>query len=376
MSAPKLSTYVQSRDNNFNLLRILAAFAVLVSHSFALVAGSGAAEPLRDSLGTSLGNLAVDAFFVTSGFLVSGSLLTRNSAIEFLWARILRIYPALWVMVGLTVFGLGAFFTSLPLFTYFSERETYLYLVKNLTLLMNVAYTLPGVFETVPSKGVINGSLWSMPLEIRMYLILFSVWILLRVTTTHRLFLLKVAIVILAIAGAFIYLPGGAFPTRGQTQFYRLLFMFFTGASFYVLKERIFLSWAIFLPCAIALIAFIAHKQAFFLIYNLSLAYMLLFLAYIPGGWLRSYNRLGDYSYGLYIYGFPVQQSVASFMPGGSVFQMLAISSLVSLVLAAMSWHLLEQRALKLKTRSVSHSRRFITSFSQSFQRVIRKTPG
>lgn len=375
MRTQNLSAYVRGRDNNFNLLRIIAAFAVLVSHSFALVAGTGAAEPLRDSLDSSLGNLAVDAFFVTSGFLVSGSLLTRNSAIEFLWARVLRIYPALLVMVGLTVFGLGVFFTTLPLTSYFSERETYLYILKNSTLLLNVAYMLPGVFESVPSKGVINGSLWSMPLEIRMYLILFALWVLLRVTPNRRLVLIKISIVFLAVAGAYIYLPG-AFPARGESQFSRLLFMFFTGASFYVLKERILLSWVIFLPCAILLAVSTTHKQAFFLAYNFSLSYMLLFLAYIPGGWLRSYNKLGDYSYGVYIYGFPVQQSVIALMPGVSVIQLLIIASLVTFALAALSWHLLEQRALKLKTSSVSYSRRFLALFLRSFHRAIRKTPG
>lgn len=97
----KLSHYTQGRDNNFNLIRIVAAMAVLITHSFAL---TGLAEPFRDSLGMSMGDIAVDIFFITSVFLVTASILTRQSALEFLWARILRIYPALLVMLFITVF--------------------------------------------------------------------------------------------------------------------------------------------------------------------------------------------------------------------------------------------------------------------------------
>ena len=120
----KLSDFTQGRDNNFNLIRIVAALAVLVTHSFALTVGSGNAEPLRASLGMTMGSIAVDVFFIASGFLVTASLLNRQSAIDFIWARVLRIFPALSVMLFLTVFGLGAFFTSLPAPSYFANPGT------------------------------------------------------------------------------------------------------------------------------------------------------------------------------------------------------------------------------------------------------------
>ena len=99
-----LSSLNNGRDNNFNLIRVIAALAVLVTHSFALVMGSGDFEPLRKIVGISFGQVAVDIFFVTSGFLVTSSLLKRKSTVEFVWARVLRIYPALWMMLVLTVF--------------------------------------------------------------------------------------------------------------------------------------------------------------------------------------------------------------------------------------------------------------------------------
>jgi peptidoglycan/LPS O-acetylase OafA/YrhL len=98
-----LGDYVGGRDNNFNLIRFLAASAVLLSHSFPLSNGDPTTEPLRSWLGLSAGEIAVDVFFLTSGFLVAGSLLTRHSVSGFAVARALRIYPAMVVSVLLTV---------------------------------------------------------------------------------------------------------------------------------------------------------------------------------------------------------------------------------------------------------------------------------
>jgi peptidoglycan/LPS O-acetylase OafA/YrhL len=97
----------RERDNNFKLIRVAAALAVLVTHSFVLATGDRDAEPLNDSLGLTLGDIAVDVFFVTSGFLVTASLLRRERTLDYLRARALRVYPALWAMLLVVVFALG-----------------------------------------------------------------------------------------------------------------------------------------------------------------------------------------------------------------------------------------------------------------------------
>jgi len=134
----KLVDYAQSRDNNFNLIRIIAALSVLVSHSFVLATGNPNAVPLRASIGMTLGTFAVDAFFIVSGFLVTASLVNRQNIIDFVWARVLRIYPALLVMVLLTVFALGPYFTSEALSAYLVDHKTYQYLTKCSTLISGV----------------------------------------------------------------------------------------------------------------------------------------------------------------------------------------------------------------------------------------------
>ncbi len=142
----------------------------------------------------------------------------------------------------------------------------------------------------------------------------------------------------------------------------RLFFMFFSGAAFYVLKEHITLSRSFFWLCVIALLSsVIVNKDAFFVVYVLTIAYVLFYVAYIPSGFIRKYNQVGDYSYGIYIYAFPIQQSVAALIPGVSVLSMLSISASVALSLAALSWHLVERRALGLKGLYVDHSRKILS---------------
>jgi peptidoglycan/LPS O-acetylase OafA/YrhL len=356
----KLSDVAHGRDNNFNIIRILAALAVLVAHSFALTGRS--TEPLQTELGMSLGTIAVDIFFITSGFLVSASLLTRRSTLEYLCARGLRIYPALLVMVGVTVCCVGAYFTTAPMQSYFTSPETCRYILKDSTLIGGVWYFLPGVFEHNPYGGSLNGSLWSMVHEVRLYLILAIFWVASRIAPKNRPRLFKSAIILCAmffgawhIIGHFHVSSESAFR---HFSFRHLAFMFFSGATFYILKERVRLSWLVFWVFALMLAVSTVNQNLFFVIYNLVLAYTLLFLAYIPGGVVRAYNRLGDYSYGLYIYAFPVQQSVAALFPGISPWRMILISAPITLTLAALSWHLVEKKALGLKSSLLDHTRR------------------
>ena len=212
----KLSNFTQGRDNNFNLIRVVAAFAVLIHHSFELTIGISDAGTSQRILGINMGSIAVDIFFITSGFLVTGSLLARQSVIDYLWARFLRIFPALMIMLVLTVFGVGVFFTSLPLSSYLSNSKTYIYLIKCTTLITGVAFTLPGVFHGNPYKDIVNSSLWTMPYEIRMYVILLSVFIVLRVIKSSRLRLLQIAFVAGAVvAGVLVILFHVFFPKQG-----------------------------------------------------------------------------------------------------------------------------------------------------------------
>lgn len=344
----KLASLAQGRDNNFNLIRFLAAFAVLLSHSFPLATGIWDAEPLRKTLDVTLGSIAVDAFFITSGFLVAGSLMARNSVLGFALARGLRIYPALIIMVLSTAI-LGAAFTTLPVQEYFAAKEFWRYLLKNMSLVSGLSNELPGVFEQNPIKAAVNGSLWTLTYEVKMYIILAGLWAVVKLLPLQNTLAFKYVLAVCAIGSAVVYLSEPVNSGAKGWEFARLFYLFFSGAAAYTFRDKISLSGIVFVCLIAILILSGLDKRLFGLVYALGLAYMLLFLAYIPSGVIRKFNRLGDYSYGIYIYAFPVQQAVVASLPGVSVAMLFALSGSITLILAILSWHFLERRVLQLK---------------------------
>ncbi len=108
----RLSEYARSRDNNFTLLRLLAAFSVVLAHSWSAL-GINGRDFVYPYVGREIAEMALDMLFVTSGFLVTASLFNRGDLTHFLWARALRLFPAMWLMVPLTVFVLAPALTTL-----------------------------------------------------------------------------------------------------------------------------------------------------------------------------------------------------------------------------------------------------------------------
>ncbi len=355
-----LGDLAHGRNNNFNLIRFCAAFAVLISHSFAVATGSGSAEPMRHTLGLTWAYVAVDVFFLTSGFLVTASLLTRQSAVGFAWARALRIFPALWVMLALTVFGLGPAVTTGSAHGYLTAHETWRYLFKNAILLRGMVPDLPGVFGSNPLRGVVNGSLWTLGPEVEMYVVLFALGIL--ASVTRRLGVIRWSVVAIAISAAALYFGNGSFSSSDE--YSRLTFLFFVGASCYVFKDRIPCNRSTFFALLAAVLLSALDRRAFFFAFSLTLPYLLLYAAYGFGGRIRLFNRWGDYSYGIYIYAFPVEQTTAHLDPGITVASLMGVSAIVTLVLAMLSWHLLEARALALKGGAADRTRAVLRGIS------------
>ena len=346
------------RDNNFNLFRLLAAWAVLVSHSFAIVSGDPGTEPLVRWLGVTPASLAVDAFFFTSGFLVTNSLVANSGTglkglLRFAFARIFRIYPALIVMVVLTILILGLFFTPIPFGEVLRHEQTSWYLLKNSSLFWGTTGSLPGVFSTSPLRNVINGSLWTLPFEVRMYVALGGLWLLLAAVAGHRKRVFQ-GLILLIAAGAlathlFALLVEGELDQRR-----RLTFLFFAGAACWLFRDSITLNTRNFVILAIAVGVSTVDRTAFAVVYHLSLSYLMLWIAYVPGGMLRQFNRLGDFSYGLYIWAFPVQQAIVSMNPGIGPARHILYSTVATLGFAALSWHLIEKPALRWVRKDVA----------------------
>jgi peptidoglycan/LPS O-acetylase OafA/YrhL len=342
------------RDNNFNLVRLLAAGCVLLSHSWPLSGTPG--EPFERFAGFSLGHFGVDVFFVVSGFLVTGSLFARGSLRAFLRARALRIFPALAVNAFGTAFVIGPLVTRLPLAQYLASPGTWAYALLNTTTWpWGVVWSLPGVFRGLPVGDAVNGALWSLPWELTMYALLAVLGVL-ALGARPRLGPRGARVAVFGVAVLATLGHGineGADLTRAFdiVQGLRLVALFFTGASFQLLRDRIPLSGG---ACAIAAAALVAalRWQGYALVaYPLLLTYLVLWLALAPAGVARHYNRLGDYSYGFYLWQFPLQQWIV-LTHHGITQPMLVLASLpAALAIAVASWHLVERPALALKER-------------------------
>jgi peptidoglycan/LPS O-acetylase OafA/YrhL len=321
----------------------------MYSHSFVLVTGSFSIEKSFLPCGLSLGNVAVDAFFITSGFLVTMSLISKCNILSFFRARVLRIYPGLSVAVIFSVFCVGTFFTKYNLFDYVSDFQTYFYLLKNIIVLFGVEHTLPGVFVDVPYKYEVNGSLWSLTYEVKMYCALAVIYLFVaKKDNVVKNRLLKIIILVVTIITGFLHLLL-KIKFNIESNLFHLGFLFFYGACFYLFRNYIVLSGRIVMLLIIILLTSMLNQNVFFVCYSLFMAYILIWGVFIPNGKIRLYNKMGDYSYGMYIYAFPIQQIVVQLIPEISVSNLFLVSFPITLILAFVSWNIVEKKALELK---------------------------
>jgi peptidoglycan/LPS O-acetylase OafA/YrhL len=339
----RLADLAHGRDNNFQLIRLLAAAFVVLFHSFALT-GRWTQEPLwRVAPELNFGALGVKIFFVISGFLVTQSWLSRRAVVPFVAARVLRIYPAL---VAATVFTivLAGVSSTLPWGAFLSDSQTIEYFLR-VALGWEMVYRLPGAFPTNPFPHDVNGSLWTLPIELRLYvgLLLAGVVGLL----ARRLWWLAAVI---ALVVTFAIEPVW-FPLAPNDRVVReLALLFGLGSLAYVWRDAIPVSLAA-AALVVLLVALNLFGYARGALFAPLLAYVVLVAAYHPRLQWPAVNRAGDYSYGLYVYSFPLQQTLMQRFPGLEPGSLFALSLPLGIAVAALSWHALERPALALKSR-------------------------
>jgi peptidoglycan/LPS O-acetylase OafA/YrhL len=377
-----LGARLASRENNFDALRLIAAFCVIISHSFPIRDGTRVNEPYYRLSGyCSLGEVSVAVFFVISGLLVGRSYLADPKPLSYLRKRLLRIWPGLFACVALCVFVIGPAFTELPLKQYFANRDTWRFARNGFMLPGRL--DLPGVFEQfslADPRSALNGSLWSLPVEFIMYLALLALGMTKLLRQRGCLILVASALLFEWLIVERIGFEPGTCLFRYRIWFEslpQLGFLFFGGTLMLLYKDRIVLDWRLFAACLLVIavgwqapfewvMRTIGHAElisrpgrtphGYFLL-SVCLPYVVMYLAFMPVGMLRpvlqSFTKWGDFSYGVYLYGYPVQQMLMRTIGGRLPFPIfLALSCLGALLLAVLSWHLVEKPFLKLKKRS------------------------
>jgi len=343
--ANTIAALLHGRDNNFNLIRFLAASAVILDHSFALVAHDQTADALIDVERLEIGRLAVDVFFIISGFLVTRSVMTQPTLIDYAVARFLRLFPALFVATIGIAFVLGPVVTSASLGEYFTDPRPWLFVPLTASLVTH-SMTLPGVFEQVPESGVIDPPLWTLRYETVCY-VLLALFALVGALATRFRATLTLA-VILGLYAFVTFATSWRADIGAIDSAARFVLDFFLGGLFYVFADKIRMDLKVALVLGVAAAAAFG-TAAFEAAFRVALAYGLLWFVLVPGGPLRRFNLIGDYSYGLYILCFPIQQTFVMLNPQITPGWLLVSSFPAVLALAILSWHFVEHPALKRK---------------------------
>lgn len=346
-----------NRSSGFDYLRIGLAAAVVLWHSFRTsYFGLNMDGWYRPVVG-----LVLPMFFALSGFLVSGSLLRVRSIHEFAILRAVRIVPALAVETTLSMILIGAAFTSLPLAAYYTHPETLAYL-KN--IYGDIHFLLPGVFKDNPRTAA-NASLWTIPFELECYFSLIVLWI----TRIIKLPSALLAFVVFAqvVVPIFDFLHHVKLSSESAVPGRVLLLAFLFGVAIYFFRERVRLTLPLFIVAvAVAVVLLLRPASSYFV--GLPAAYVTVFLG------LKNPPKIGlifkgDYSYGLYLYSYPIQQAIAAAFPQ---YRHWYISFAATLVLAglcaAFSWHLIEKPVLRIRMPLVGAIDRMIDG-------VLRRRP-
>jgi peptidoglycan/LPS O-acetylase OafA/YrhL len=333
----------EHRSNNFDAIRLLAAAAVIVGHAWPL---TGTPAPPAVG-GIAIFHLAVFVFFSLSGYLVGTSWIHDPRPWPFLIRRASRIFPALVVVVTLTILAIGPATTSLPWAEYFASPVTWAYF-QNVTLV--ATYDLPGVFEHLP-RPVVNGSLWTLGPEFVCYLGVLAVGIAVRAvraqrrTTVAAVVFSGMAVVLAILSIVPELVSADVQPTTEAMTFFAI------GAALAQLRlPRVPARPAIALA-GVWTLGVLATEILDIVWCWIALPYLVLAIGSRAAPVIRRVGRFGDFSYGMYLWGFPVQQVVFQAVPHVPLALNILIVLLVTGVLAALSWHFVEAPTLRLGRR-------------------------
>lgn len=336
-----------SRENNLNLTRLAAAISVTFGHSFAMLNPTGAHYDIIPGVHSGLfGFLAVAIFFGLSGLLITQSYLRQERWTAFLVARCLRIFPGLVFANFVTVLVVGIFVKE--------QGWSLIFDLKNWRYLLNASIFHLGdyqdVFKMMPHNSP-NGSLWTLPIEFRLYLFVMAVGLvgILRNRILYASILVTlVLLVILRVDFVVLKLFPLAFIIASYEGTYLSLPLCFAiGMLAYLYREKFPL--LIGISClGLALVPFVDG----WLFMTIAVVYAALTFGLHPKLYISRLNFKNDLSYGVYVLSWPIQQTMIYLKVTEDPFQLFVLSMCFILPLAFISWKWIEMPAIKLKGRS------------------------
>lgn len=321
--------------NNFDAMRLLAALGVIWSHAYPATQGSSKNEFLYVLSGgqATFGELCVAVFFVISGFLITRSFLRSRTIVGYFANRVLRIVPGLVAVTLMVCLVLGPIVTVASSRDYWSDYLTVRYLGN--ALIYPAAQVLPGVFATNPYPSITNASIWTLSYEFTCYILIAGICLAIR-----RAWLWSLGLLAIGVATVFFtYISPWIFAT--------FFSYFLAGSLAYAGRKWIRLDFRMFVLSMVMLCLAVWRHQGLVVAFCLFGTYATIYLAYAYP--LDRYNiaRYGDFSYGVYLFAWPVQQIFTAYT--SSPLANFIISAPITFILAVFSWKLIEKPSLSKK---------------------------
>jgi peptidoglycan/LPS O-acetylase OafA/YrhL len=336
----------ERQNNNYDFLRLFAAFCIAFTHSFNLLQRD-ADEPLMRLSGNrcDFSLIGLSIFFSVSGYLITKSAITSVSIKNYFWKRLLRIQPLLILVCIISVFLIGPLYSNLKASSYFSNIACWTYF-RNVFPVTGIQFSLPGIFSNNVKESGINGSLWTLIVEERLY-IFTGIFFLLAKRKYYYTILMAILNLVYAFRGSLFSGDLEAYLDGGHV-FYAMLFL--NAGLLYVLQidfsrpvvKKIGL---ILLPGLVCALSFwqLSFMQVFLI------PVFVIAFAHLHGITNRVGSR-GDFTYGIYIFAFPVQQMLIASNLTIQPYLLFAETVFIVLPLAVLSWHLFEKKFLAMKS--------------------------
>ncbi|MBQ7046100.1 MAG: acyltransferase [Clostridia bacterium] len=335
----RLSESTIKKSENLALMRFFASIFVILGHSYA-ISGS----PLKYDFvyrGTgeiiSLGGICVSLFFICSGYLITRSMGRVDKFLPYIKARLKRLVPPLAFVVVLTVIA-GIFLTTVSVKEYFTSSKTYVYLL-NAVMLTN--QYLPGVFENNVFGPSVNGALWTLPVELACYVACYIFYKTKLLNPKRFYFTAPIVVLALVFEG---YIPS----VFGDMV--RPCAFFYVGMLYYVYREKIVLNVKLLPVVILALVGAFFVKPLIIPALIVLWPYALFTIWFALPQCPKLLGKTGDISYGIYLWGFFVQQTLV-FLWGGSMPQIInfCLSAVISIVLGTVTFLITEKPLQKKK---------------------------